>query len=95
MTDTPARITNLSQLKFLASELGVRHDWHEPDDQNVSAEVRGGWLDNAGYWGSLSALLPVTDDQKELWVVIKHNGEPVAEVNLATLLAFACGTYEG
>lgn len=31
----------------------------------------------------------------EMFVVLYQEGHAVAEINLATLLAFACGTYEG
>lgn len=76
-------ITNRAQLQQLARDLGVRPDWHEPDEQGVDAAVGGEYLDNAGH---------VAD---ELTVAIYKDGEEVAAVNLATLLAFATGTYEG
>lgn len=31
----------------------------------------------------------------EMFVVLYREGKAVAEINLATLFAFACGTYEG
>jgi hypothetical protein len=79
----PITITNRAQLQQLARDLGVRKDWHEPDEQGVDAAVGGEFLDNAG---------GVAD---ELTVVIYKDDKEVATVNLATLLAFATGTYEG
>ncbi len=35
----PKRIRNRGELMALAAELGVRQDWHEPDNQGVTA----GW----------------------------------------------------
>jgi hypothetical protein len=94
-----ARIINRRyQLQQLAVELGVRPDWHEPDEQEVTAECRGSSFDNAGFGSTeyeSSALHryghggPV-----EQYVILKKDGWPVAEINLATLFAMACG-WEG
>lgn len=95
------RIDTQDELVALAKELGVRRDWHEPDEREVTAEVRGKSFDNAGFWGirdeadmlarsGHSGALAV-----EQYVVLYQDGQPVAEVNLATLFAFACGTYRG
>lgn len=83
------KIHSKKELKELAKELGVRHDWHEPDEQEITAVVKGRVFDNAGFWpyGANSIT--------EKHVIIKKNGKEVAAVNLATLFAFACGTYEG
>lgn len=86
-------INTRADLAALAGTLGVRADWHEPDEQGVSARVVGDHLDNA--MGSTA-----TDNVGEYNVVITREddeGEPqdFAVVNLATLLAFATGTYEG
>lgn len=35
------RVHYLSQLKDVAIRLGVRPDWHEPDEQEVTAQVHG------------------------------------------------------
>ena len=42
------RITSRARFVALAGELGVRMDWHEPDEQEVTAKVRGVSFDNAG-----------------------------------------------
>jgi hypothetical protein len=80
-------IENRDALIALQNRLGVRHDWHEPDNNDVSAFVVGDHLDNA--MGSRG------DAHGERVVKITKGDEVVAAVNLATLLAFACGTYEG
>lgn len=72
----------------LARTLGVRDDWHEPDEQEVTAEVRGGRFDNAGYWGAED----IGTVRSELHVVLSQSGKPVAAVNLADLCAWASQT---
>ena len=82
------------ELVDLARELGVRPDWYEPDEQGLEARVKGTYFDNAGFWGR--AYVPRHRDMAtELYVTLVHEGQPVAEVNLATLFAFACGYEEG
>jgi hypothetical protein len=84
------RITTRDQLINLANELGVRPDWHEPDEQDVTIETHGVAFDNAGFW-------PEDPDRPygtilEHYALILKDGKPVAAVNLATLFAWACGT---
>lgn len=90
------RVTTKGQLRELASELRVRGDWHEPDEQGVTAVVHGECLDNAGFWGTeqirgrRTRRGPVYSGAgEELWAELFQDGEPVAEVNLADLLAWA------
>jgi hypothetical protein len=86
------RITSKTELEALAQKLGVRPDWHEPDEQEVTAEVRGVSFDNAGTWGP--GFDPSTyPNIEEMHVVLTQDGENVACVNLATLFAWATG-YE-
>ncbi len=80
------RINNARELRALADELGVRQDWHEPDEQEVDARIEGEDLDNAGFWPS---AMTRDDWEGEYCVVITKNGEDVAAVNLASLLAMA------
>lgn len=112
------RIHKLPELKKLAKDLGVRGDWHEPDEQGLDAVGFGGNFDNAGHWGleylsraefRARAQLDTASDSKgcavidmdepmlftEMFVVLYKDNRAVAEINLATLFAFACGTYEG
>lgn len=92
-------ITTRQQLITLAATLGVSHDWHEPDQVGVTAEVQGASFDNAmgpGDWYG-----PEDDPRAEMHVILKQyapeadpttdEGRPVAVVNLATLLAWATG----
>ena len=82
-------IRTKKELIALAKTLGVRDDWHEPDEAGVTAKVTGGKFDNAGF-----------DDEK--FVIIKQNAgytnDPdgiEVKINLATLLAIASGYYDG
>ena len=86
-------ITDRGALQRLARRLRLRDDWHEPDEQNVTARVRGRRLDNAGLWGvkaeGEAAVGLVKRDSLELYVIISLGGLPFAEVNLADALAWA------
>lgn len=57
-----------------AAKAKVRHDWHEPDEQDLTATVRGTSFDNAG-----------TENEKR--VIVKKEGRPIGKINLATLLS--------
>jgi hypothetical protein len=87
------RIDFPDQMRRLARKLGVRPDWHEPDEQEVTVKVHGDDFDNAGFWGhdSRGGLDTYGDGRQEIWVEIFQNDKPVAEINLATLLAMASG----
>lgn len=78
-------ITTREELRDLADRLRVRDDWHEPDEQDVTARVDGKSFDNAGFWPA------APDEILEMHVIISQNGEDVACVNLATLFAMATG----
>ncbi len=110
-------ITTRQQLLDLARKLGVRSDWHEPDEQGLTARLDGFIFDNAGFWPTADAVtaqarmgLGFVDVRRvEQHVVITRtvsdddgcgecghvasDTEDVAAINLATLLAWACG-YE-
>jgi len=90
------RIDSAVQLRRLANELRVRDNWHEPDEQEVTAVVHGTDFDNAGFWGHYKDELVTIGDppRQEIWVELFQDGKPVAEINLATLFAMATG-YEG
>lgn len=93
-TTPPVRDHNLrviesrADLRFLADDLGVRPDWHEPDEREVNATIIGDHLDNA-----MGATVEVT--MGEYNVLLTKGGHPVAVVNLATLLAMGAGTHKG
>lgn len=87
------RINERRQLVRLAEQLGVSRDWHEPDNQEVTVKVHGHDFDNAGFWGRNrdGSLHTYGEGRQELWVEVFKDGQPVAEVNLATLFAIAAG----
>jgi len=98
------RVTTCAQLAELAKRLRMRSDWHEPDEQNVTAEVRGDALDfdNTGAWPASEVQYPGADGrQGELHVVLCRKeldergvalkGPDIAAVNLADLFAWATG----
>lgn len=72
----------------LKDELGVRMDWHEPDEQEVDVRLVGRNFDNAGFWPQ-SEKYPIPASIMERHVVFRKEGKPVAAVNLATLCAWA------
>jgi hypothetical protein len=80
------RINSKEDLRKVAANLNVRDDWHEPDEQGVSAETFGRCLDNAGFWGFREKT---RSDIEEQYVVLFKDGFAVAEVNLATLFSIA------
>lgn len=84
------RITAKAELVELARELGVGDNWHEPDEQGVTATTHGRTFDNAGFWGETHRA---SDGHNftERYVTLHKSGRPVAVVNLATLFAWATG----
>lgn len=86
---TMERITSRARFIALAGELGVRMDWHEPDQQEVTAKVLGSSFDNAGTWPHRQDGLD--ESAVEMYVMIYKDEEAVAAINLATLCAWASG----
>jgi hypothetical protein len=84
------RITTKTELVELAEELGVRSDWHEPDEREVTATTHGRTFGNAGFWGETHRSSDGRDFT-ERYVKLHKNGKAVAVVNLATLFAWATG----
>jgi hypothetical protein len=62
---------------------GCRPDMHEPDEQGVSATVRGRAFDNAGFEFEMRLTLRRTSERGD------GSEESTATVNLATLVALA------
>jgi hypothetical protein len=87
------RINTQDDLVALASRLGMRPNWHEPDERDVTALVSGHSFDNAGFWGTQRGSLPPTAEEMSVTLceVTSSGLIPVAEVCLATLFAWACG----
>lgn len=59
-----------------ANHTGVRPDWHEPDEQEVTAKIVGESFDNAGGSGEMEIILAVGDNTSVC-------------LNLASVLALA------
>lgn len=55
---------------------GARMDWHEPDEQELTAAVVGRSFDNAGVDG-------------EKVVILRQEGKEIGRANLASLMACA------
>lgn len=100
-------ITRRSELIELAAELGVAYDWHEPDNQGLSARIEGVSFDNAGFWPACPGyesraveqhvILSFTPDHDDYCDGSETCGcerptVDVAAINLATLLAWASGS---
>jgi hypothetical protein len=77
-----SKITEGRYMSQLAKKLGVRADWHEPDEQGVTVKITGKQFDNA--MGNT--------DSGEINVHFYQEGKEVGAVNLATLCAMAAGT---
>ena len=91
------RITERGEFVAWARAQGLRPDWHEPDEQDITARVEGTSMsfDNAGFWPTAWGARINT----ELHVIFSRivedrrghsrRGEDLACVNLATLCAWA------
>ena len=64
------------RLKEWKAKAGVRENWHEPDEQQVTACVTGKYFDNAG-------------TKNEQMVVLSSPNAGEFRINLATLCAIA------
>src|SRR5690606_8292210 len=47
----PIQIHTQEDLTYFAEVVGTRYDWHEPDEQDLTAAHYGTSFDNAGFWG--------------------------------------------
>lgn len=83
----PIRITERNYFVQLAKLLDVRPDWHEPDEQEVTARVSGTKFDNAGFWPHPESYNPPVSVEQH--VIFSQCGIDVAVVNLASLCAWA------
>jgi hypothetical protein len=89
-------IQTRAQFMVQAQEWGMRLDWHEPDEQGITARLEGVPMkfDNAGHWRKT----PQGYREQELHVVFADQhvgdgqavrGRDLAWVNLANLCAWA------
>jgi hypothetical protein len=88
-------INSQSALIALRDSMGVRTDWHEPDEQEVSVSIV-----STKYVGNSTYNLTETKvrnfdnaygDKTEAHIVIYKNGCVAGKLNLAYLLSLACG----
>lgn len=95
----PNRINSRDELINFAVTHGLRIDWHEPDEENITASVDGTSFDNCGAW-PLALVPAVRREAVEMYVTLRKldtvdgravKGAPLAYVNLATLFAWATG----
>lgn len=91
MTTSPNQITlinNVTELRAFHAKHKLRDDWHEPEEQGVSAFIIGNHLDNA--MGSSA-----TENCGEFNIILTAEAEnddvegTQVVINLATLLSWA------
>lgn len=83
-------INTQEEFEEFSKEQGVRHDWHEPDEQLLTARVTGTHLDNA------KGADPYQNCGEMVVIFERLHPEhyeqtQIASVNLANLLAWARG----
>ena len=96
------RIDSAADLAAFAAEVGMRPDWHEPDERDITARVEGVSFDNSGFWpaerpgaaGSPGLELHLIFSRTEIRDGVAVPVEDIAAVNLATLCAWACDAVE-
>lgn len=76
-----ARPEGPAELAALADQLGLRADWHEPDEVNVRALTTGLRFNNSG------------NTSLEQLVILYRDDEPIAQVTLVDLFAWATGPH--
>lgn len=96
------RINDRAAFVAWARARGMRPDWHEPDEQGVTARVEGTPLDfdNCGYWPTDQGYARTwgNEPRSELHLILSEQsieegkavrGQDLAAVNLADLCAWA------
>src|SRR5690554_7590788 len=64
--EDPIRVDEREELAYFANEVGTRLDWHEPDEQDLTALHFGRSFDNAGFWGrSVDAYQSLANERSE------------------------------
>lgn len=77
-------IKTRKELMDLQNVFGLRDDWHEPDEQDVTAKFVDGQFDNANAYSTHGG---------EQTIILKQGKKEIGRVNLAMLFAWATG-YE-
>lgn len=83
----PVRVLERDDLKYFARIARVGPDWHEPDEQDITARLFGDSFDNAGPWAQGQELYYSIIEEHH--AVLYYKQYPVIAVNLATLFAWA------
>lgn len=86
MYTPPIKVNKRGDLLLFARLVGVRPDWHEPDEQEVTARFFGNSFDNAGPWAVEHLAYTIIEEHH---VVLYYKDFPTIAVNLATLFAWA------
>jgi len=77
MNTLDTHLLEKADLKKLVKALGVRPDWHEPDEQGVTIKFVNGSFDNACH----------SDD--EAHIIVYQDKVEKARINVASLLGWA------
>lgn len=94
---TMRKIETKAEFAEFAREIGMKSNWHEPDEQDITARVEGTSFDNAGFWPRPDFVGTQSEIIREMHVIFSRDrddieGNPredLAMVNLATLCAWA------
>jgi len=81
-------ITSKKEFLELKKSLGVRDDWHEPDEQGVTVNMIMGSKSHCCFQDGFDNAFC---NEREHHIIIMKNSKPVASVNLALLCAWASG----
>jgi len=85
----PQKIESPEDLEALRAQYRIAADWHEPDEHDIYGILHGTSLGTAGFWPRESEQ-ERRDKITELYVTLQHEGQPIAYVNIALLLQWAC-----
>ena len=77
MNTIDTHLLEKSDLKKLTKILGVRPDWHEPDESDITIKFVDGTFDNAYH------------NDNECHIIIYKDKVEQARVNMASLLGWA------
>jgi len=77
MNTLDTHLLEKADLKKLVKALGVRPDWHEPDEAEVTIKFLDGTFDNAYH------------DDTEAHIIVYKDKVEKARINVASLLGWA------
>lgn len=85
--EMPVRVLERRDLLFFAKKAKIGEDWHEPDEQDITARLFGDSFDNTGSWARDQELYYSIIEEHH--AVLYYKQYPVIAVNIATLFAWA------